>query len=349
MNNLPVSEPLALGRVSRGLSPVEVSRKVKRSALKQLRRLRCASMKHSICLIYHRVVDLDTDHHMLAVHPERFRQQLLHLKENFRILTALELHGYLESRNVPADAIVITFDDGYADNYLHMLPIVEELQVPVTLFVATDLLGTSREFWWDELERIFFDLTGHPSHLDFPWQGGSIRFSTDSSTARRQTCSQLHDMVKRLKPAERESCLDCLRGWVGTGAEGRPTHRVLARDDLARLSRSPFITIGAHSRSHTALSILTAEEQAAEITGSKRILEETTGRAVDFFSYPFGTRQDYSAETPALCRQAGFKGSYANFRGHIFKSTDPFQIPRMLVRDWEIDTFRHRVGGFLRH
>jgi peptidoglycan/xylan/chitin deacetylase (PgdA/CDA1 family) len=345
---MKVSEPRALGAVLRGLSPAAASRSIRRGAEKRIRRLRCAWMRHSVCLIYHRVAALEADPHLLAVRPERFRQQLLYLRDNFRILTPLEMHQCLESGNVPADGIVITFDDGYADNYLNMLPIVEEVQVPVTVFVSTDLLGTSREFWWDELERIFMGEGGYPARLDFTGQQGSIGRATDTREARREACNQFHAFIKKLKPAEREYCLDSLRKWAGTCAEGQPSHRVLTLDELARLSRSPFVTIGAHSCSHTALSILTAEEQAAEMADSRRILEELTGRAVDFFSYPFGTRQDYSAETPELCRQLGFKGSYANFHGHIFRSTDPFQLPRMLVRDWDIDNFRRRLGAFLR-
>lgn len=348
MNEIAVSGPPALGSVLRGLLPAEASRLVKRAAVKRIRRLRCAWMKHSVCLIYHRVAQLAVDHHMLAVRPERFRQHLIHLRDNFRILTPQEMQACLESGNVPADGIVITFDDGYADNYQNMLPIVEELQVPVTVFVSTDLLGTSREFWWDELERIFFGPSGHASPLEFNGRQGAIRYATETREERREVCNQLHGFMKQLKPAERESCLDSLRKWAGTGADGQASHRVLTHEELARLSRSPFVTIGAHTRTHTALSILTAEEQLAEIAGSKRELEELTGCPVEFFSYPFGARQDYTPETTALCRQAGFKGSYANFHGHIFKSTDPFQVPRMLVRDWEIDTFRQRLGAFLR-
>jgi peptidoglycan/xylan/chitin deacetylase (PgdA/CDA1 family) len=345
---MKVSGPQALGALLRGLSPAEASRRVGRGALKRIRRLRCAWMKHSVCLIYHRVAELETDPHQLAVRPERFRQQLLHLRDNFRILTPLQMQQSLDSGDVPEDGIVITFDDGYADNYLNMLPIVEELEVPVTVFVATDLLGTSREFWWDELERIFHGNAGHPARLEFIVPQGSIRTSTDTPEARREACDQFHAFMKRLKPAEREYCLDSLRKWAGTSAEGEASHRVLTNEELSRLSRSAFVTIGAHTCSHTALSVLSADEQVAEIAGSKRVLEQLTGRQVDFFSYPFGARNDYSAETPDLCRQAGFRGSYANFHGHIFRNTDPHQVPRMLVRDWPIDIFRHRLGAFLR-
>src|SRR6185369_3348669 len=191
--------------------------RVKRAAMAAGRRARCAFAEHAVCLIYHRVAALDLDSQQLAVTPDRFRDHLRRIKEGFRPVGPEELHSEMTGAGIRPKGVAITFDDGYADNFLHMLPIVEEEKVPVTVFVSTDLLGTDREFWWDELERIF--LTGHalPPSLDCAWGDGRLAFGTDSPAAVRETYARLHPMVKALSPEEREIRLAALRAWAGIG------------------------------------------------------------------------------------------------------------------------------------
>jgi peptidoglycan/xylan/chitin deacetylase (PgdA/CDA1 family) len=249
---------------------------------------------------------------------------------------------------IPPRAVVVTFDDGYADNLLNMLPIAEEVGVPVTIFVSTGLLGTDREFWWDELERLF--LTGRrlPPRLRLPWGEETLDWPTDSSASIRKAYDGMHTLIKALIPEERESRLSALRAWAGANAAGRPSHRSLTHEELVSLARSPLVTIGAHTRSHTALSALSPERQRDEISGSKRELEALLSSEVPIFSYPFGEKRDYTRITPGLCREAGFQAAYSNFYGQIFAPTDRFQIPRALVRNWSVEEFAKRMRGFFR-
>lgn len=102
-----------------------------------------------IVLLYHRVTTLVSDPEMLAVSPENFRAQMRHLKENHHLVRFEE-----DWSKAAKPAVAITFDDGYADNALEALPILDEVGVPATFFVSTGTIGTTREFWWHELERI---------------------------------------------------------------------------------------------------------------------------------------------------------------------------------------------------
>jgi peptidoglycan/xylan/chitin deacetylase (PgdA/CDA1 family) len=117
-------------------------------------------------------------------------------------------------------------------------------------------------------------------------------------------------------------------------------------DELRLLSGSGCVTIGAHTVTHTRLSSLSPEAQREEIFSSKRELEEWLGREISTFSYPFGRRSDYTNESIALCRQAGFIRAAANFPGQAHRWTDPYQIPRHLVRNWPVETFAEKLRGF---
>jgi peptidoglycan/xylan/chitin deacetylase (PgdA/CDA1 family) len=117
-------------------------------------------------------------------------------------------------------------------------------------------------------------------------------------------------------------------------------------EELHLLAGSSYATIGAHTVTHTRLSCLAPETQWEEIAASKRHLETWLGRDISTFSYPFGRRSDYTPQSIELCRQAGFTKVAANFPGQVHRWTDPYQIPRHLVRNWPAETFADKLRTF---
>ncbi len=120
----------------------------------------------------------------------------------------------------------------------------------------------------------------------------------------------------------------------------------MRREEVRRLAESPWATVGAHTVSHAALSALPAEEQRQEIFLSKAELEAITGKEITTFSYPFGRKSEYSRISVELCREAGFTRAAANFPGQVHRWSDPLQLPRHLVRNWELATFAQELKGF---
>ena len=63
-------------------------------------------------------------------------------KNNFKVFSLASLYSYLKShKKIPAKTVVITFDDGYQDNYLNAFPILKEYSFPATVFIPTSLIG----------------------------------------------------------------------------------------------------------------------------------------------------------------------------------------------------------------
>ena len=294
-----------------------------------------------LVLLYHRVTSLPADPEMLAVSPENFHAQLRYLKEHFPIVRFDE-----NWTTAPKPAVAITFDDGYADNALEALPILEDVGVAATFFISTGTIGTRSEFWWYELERILLGTPHPPSRLALEDERFGRSWLT-ATPAERQACyRELVQLMNNTDGHRRSNWLAQLRHWAGAHGEASDRHRSMTVDELRLLAGSGNVTIGAHTVTHTRLSCLSPEAQREEIITSKAHLEAWLGRDISTFSYPFGRRSDYTHQSMALCRQSGFIKAAANFPGQAHHWTDPYQIPRHLVRNWPVATFAAKLRTF---
>ena len=294
-----------------------------------------------VVLLYHRVTTLACDPELLAVSPDNFLAQMRHLKET------VSLVGFEEDwTKVPRPAVAITFDDGYADNVLEALPILDEVGVPATFFVSTGTIGTSLEFWWHELERTILEKRSLPTEFTLEDGCFSRSWPTGTSLQRQEFYREMLRLMSDADPQRRSNWRFQLRRWAQTGEGEGGRHRAMTVDELRLLAGKSGITIGAHTVTHSRLSTLSREAQRDEMLASKAQIESWLGRGIDTFSYPFGRRCDYTKQSMALCRQAGFTKAAANFPGQAHLWTDPYQIPRHLVRNWPVETFAQKLREF---
>lgn len=271
-----------------------------------------------VILLYHRVCDLPDDPFLLAVSPENFYYQLKFIQDNWPII---RLHDCFKKRANPA--VAISFDDGYADNLINALPILEELKVPATFFVTTGYLDADREFWWDTLE-----------YLD------------SESLSGLGNCFELHKKLKFMPPEERERHIALIRESFDHYAKCRESHRPLTVSELKQLAVSLWADIGAHGVSHTPFSALPKSAQFEEMKSSRATLQQKLQQNIELFSYPFGGKMDFTKDSAKCCRDAGFTVAVANIPGQVHRWTNPYQLPRNLVRNWPVERFAEQMGRF---
>lgn len=258
-----------------------------------IRRAFGGAQPEGVVLLYHRVTELESDPHHLAVSPARFKS---HLDAIVRLGVPMSLAAMLDAArrgSLRAGAVAVTFDDGYADNLTSAAPLLAEAGVPATIFLSTGAIVNGREFWWDELERI------------------------DPCPAQ---CS-------------------------GTRAP-RQAHRPLVAEEVKALAAIPGITIGSHTVNHPSLAALPPEAQYLEIARARSTIEALIARPVELFAYPFGGRDDLSAETIGAARRAGVTIACTTIGGRVTRATDPMLVPRAVVRDWSADEFARRFAGW---
>jgi peptidoglycan/xylan/chitin deacetylase (PgdA/CDA1 family) len=112
------------------------------------------------------------------------------------------------------------------------------------------------------------------------------------------------------------------------------------------LAEGELVEIGAHSVTHSVLSVLPSAAQRSEIRQSQACLHELLARPVTSFAYPHGLRSDYTLETVAMVREAGFECACAAFAGACRRGSDLFQLPRCMVSNVDGDEFARRLENW---
>lgn len=298
-------------------------------------------MREILTLLYHRVNSLKYDKNLLAVTPANFYEQMSYLKKNYRIVRFEQ-----DWNEITDDAVCITFDDGYRDNFTNALPILKELDIPATIFVTTGNINTSEEFWWDELERLLLDWQrSYEKTFSLRDDFFSCQWPTETLYDRENLYDTLHWlMYDKITVAKRKDWIAQLRKWSQAGNTGRKENQAMQTSELE--INSPLLTIGAHTVNHPSLKSLTVQEQRNEISQSITDLEALLKQKITVFSYPFGTKNDYDTTTIDICREKNIVKAAANFSGLWTAQCDNYQIPRNIVRNWEVDEFIHKINSF---
>jgi len=315
----------------------------------------------ALILAYHRVYAPRRDPQLLCVSPENFRTHLEVLKN---IANPISMQQLLESATTARKvrrAVVITFDDGYRDNYEQARRILAEYKVPATFFITTGHINARREFWWDELDRIFLSSGRLPAYLKLRIGEREVEYElgahgkyfeqdtrrdaswdvtyADRPTERHRIYDSLCNLFREANVVDREDALSALRAWAGDNSSGRSEYYAMTDLEVLKLSQSEIFEVAAHTVNHPRLAAIDIAEQRAEVANSKTQLEAISGAQVSGFAYPFGGRGDYTPDTVSAVRSCGFNWACSNFEGVVRRSTDRFQLPRYLVRNWDRDTF----------
>ena len=320
-----------------------------------------------LILLYHRIAEMPTDPFNLCVAPHRFAEHLAILKEHYHPMSLQQVVQTIQAGKQPNRAIAVTFDDGYADNLWNAKPLLEDYDVPATVFVATGHLEQKREFWWDELDRLLLQPGRLPSCLNlningkpYYWELGEASDYSDDDYQRDRTWNWYvqeqsdpgarqrlyRSLYQRLYPLslnERQSLLDKLLAWSGAPATGRSTYRSLSPIEVCQLEQGELIEIGAHTINHPFLATLPIEAQQQEIQQSKTELETLLNHPVNSFAYPHG---NYTTQTIDLVRKTGFACACSTSEHRIRQPANCFQLPRVVVGNWDGDTFARWLSNW---
>jgi peptidoglycan/xylan/chitin deacetylase (PgdA/CDA1 family) len=314
----------------------------------------------TLILTYHRVADPKRDLWSLSVSPERFAAQVDALAARYDIVPLVRASEPAERRR----RVVITFDDGYADN-LGAAHLLASKGVPATFFITVGQLGRA-QFWWDELGRILFGGFDLPESVSVVIAGERLtlplrpagrqqqdrpewRAWQPPSTPLEHTFTHLYNRLLPLDHDDRARALADLAAATSVPQEQRDDMRALTAAEFLELSALEGVEIGAHTVTHPQLARLPSDRQRDEIVASRLALEEMVGKRVASFAYPNGRRGvDFDEVTMELVAEAGFRFACASEGGPVRPTDRPLDLPRWMVNDWEADDLVSAVEAAFR-
>jgi peptidoglycan/xylan/chitin deacetylase (PgdA/CDA1 family) len=292
----------------------------------------------TLVLMYHRVAAPERDTHRLCVAPDRFAAQMDVLRRHERVVPLAEARRPGRRRRV-----VITFDDGYADNALVARPILEGAGLPATYFIAARLVDGELSPWWDAIEHLVLDGESTSRWVEVDIAGRHLRADVGSDAARERLHRALHGRLVRLRRDEIDDAVRQLSEQLTVPSVLRPEDRFMTTDELREVAASPLIEIGAHSMTHQQLSAVTEDEQRTEIAGGRERLRQLTGCPVDTLAYPYGGRDAFNETSMRIAEESGFALACAGTKGVVRTRTNRYRLPRVVVDDWEPEEFAARL------
>jgi peptidoglycan/xylan/chitin deacetylase (PgdA/CDA1 family) len=284
-----------------------------------------------VVLAYHRICDPAAPDFTgltanVSATPEDFDRQLDLLQRWCNVVSLATVLDWLDRGTpLPPRAALITFDDGYRDNFDHAWPSLKVHNLPAVLFLTTGCVGSSQPFWWDLVANGFAGTTKTLAEL--PLLG---RCRLDDTASRSHALAQWCAMAKRL-PADSvpAAAHDLLCQLEVTCPSELFAGLHLSWEQVRRLSREGM-AIGAHTVSHPALSRLSLTRARVEARQSKAGIEQVIGQTVEAFAYPFGGIESYLPEHASMLAEEGFRAAFSLREGP--QSLTAVRRERMRVR-----------------
>lgn len=319
-------------------------------ALSALMRVR-GMVKVPLVSIYtfHHIADHDADYAfdpgVADATPVQFRRQLETLLRWANPISLDDLLAALDGKELPANPVMITFDDGYASNYTTALPILKSLGVPATFFIATKFIDERRLFWWESLAWMLKQTTRKtlvlPDNSADPVVARLPQRSFDATSPK--VLRELTDLVKNTQHMNIEVFVRELAQAADVewhlAVEQRLANELLLTWDQLRTMVGSGMAVGSHTHSHRVLQTVPVEELQQELAGSRAMLQRELGGSIDAIAYPVGRRiHKFQAIREALT-SAGYRVGFTNASGvnmiappvlrNRMAPADPFDVRRL--------------------
>jgi len=288
-----------------------------------------------LVLNYHRIGNPDDDPFDSAVFSatgDEFGEQISFLKRHVSLVTLQEAQAFIDGTlrdKTPRCRVLITFDDGYLDNYKLAFPVLRSHGVQGVFFLATSLVGSCCVPWWDHIAFLMKTARNHRFTLRYPAEL-AIDVVEDGITKSIQKVLRLY---KRPENADPERFLLELK--EKTNGDDLPgTMRRFLNWDEAREMIASGMAIGSHTHSHTVLSQLGPEQQRDELGHSRAELEQRLGIEIDALAYPVGGTNSFSEQTQQLAKDAGYRAAFSFHGGtNLPGKMRPYDVKREGVGD----------------
>lgn len=280
--------------------------------------LSLASRRGAIILCFHQV------------EPEQFVRWIGLLITHLRLVTLDELLHRHERRQSLERLLVITFDDGSADTCEPIASICEQRHWPITIYAISSVTRSRGTLWFAEWPALLQRAAGTRIELD-----GRVLDLTGRRVA-AESSRAVNRWLRTLPGEQALRTVERLRARAGLSCEAGAPAPFIDEQFLRRYANSAWISVGSHTVDHQSLSVQGDDELWRQLTESRAVLEEITGRPVVHFCYPYGNPDAIGARAPRLAEQV-YRSAVTMVRGTCDHRSSPWYLPRVPVFDTDGD------------
>ena len=281
-------------------------------------------------LPYHSVVE-----HPNGFFPENslssFKKQMAHLAKHYRVIDFETLMDRIQKGRSLHRCVVITFDDGFLDNYKLAGPVLKKYNLPATVFLTTDFINNQTIPWFIKFRFAF--MTTEKENIRMQDGELVLNFPLTTSQEKFSASNRFMAHLRGLTDPVRAHWLDSIFDELGIHDFSCLENMMLNWDQIREMSKQGF-SFGAHTVSHPVLSQLDVERATQEIADSKKIIESYLDKTVISFAYPFGKLDDFSIELTQVLETLGFRCAVTTENDANNRNTNPFLLNRDMP--WEM-------------
>lgn len=293
-----------------------------------------------VVITYHRVLDSvriqrANSHPGIVVSDNLFEMQMRTLRREFNPISLSEFSSHLETgAPFPSRSCLVTFDDGWLDNYEVAYPILKKYEIPAVIFLPVDYISANDMFWQEETIMRLSSLRERedPDSIEqlnrIMNRPGSSKIPSDADV------QQFVARLKSLEYAQLEQHLYEVRERTPSISKREHYNRYLTWAQVLEM-RDAGIDFASHGLSHRILSALSGRQRREELAQSRKILKDRIGEEIRAIAYPNG---GYDESVVADTAEAGYKLAFTTQPGFVNTTSNPLLIPRINLHDGNSDT-----------
>ena len=307
--------------------------------------------------MYHRVLNKEEisasySQTGIIVSKKTFAIQMEYLKKHFNVISLIDTIQNLKFKtHFRSRSCLVTFDDGWKDNYKNAFPILKKNHIPAVIFLPTDFIGTNKLFWQERLTKLLLVLyENYSNNSDFKIKNFGVLNSEDIAAILSTSTKEINEKISKFvslqksqKKIEVDNLIQRLESFLKVSSNTFE-HTFFLNWDEIRIMAKNGIDFGSHGKSH---KILTNDEVdiQQELKDSKNVIEDELKTKVNSFSYPNG---NYSEEVVNLVKKNGYEIAFGTESGFVSPNDDPYTLKRINIHEdmtGNIPMFLARIVG----
>lgn len=282
-------------------------------------------------LAYHRVLDIDSnyqyDRELISASTAQFTWQVNFLKKYYNVISFQKLSEILnQNETVPANSLIITFDDGFEDNYTHAFKILKRYGLPATFFIATDYIDQHDCFWFDAVVKVVNSLPDNDYYL----KEIDYRFTIAGADSKINIYKKIQFQLKRLENYRR---LRTVQEVLELMPECDFSDNLPMTWEQIQEMKDFGMEFGSHTLTHPVLSRLAKEEIYDELSNSKEHIEKKLNVSVQAIAYPVGGDAATNEDVISIASECGYDFGcvYSHGVNFVTLQLNQFKLKRLQI------------------